>query len=82
MVFGKPAIAADHGGQPEIVLDGVTGFSINPADVEALTARLIQLLQDEALRTRMGAAGRQRVEENFMFAHFEEGLRRLLDAPI
>ena len=80
MVFGKPAIAADHGGQPEIVQDGVTGFSIDPADVETLTARLIQLLQDAALRTRMGAAGRRRVEANFTFAHFEQGLRKLLDA--
>jgi len=71
MAFGKPVIASEHGGAPEIVQDGVTGFLVKPGDLEALTAHLIQLLQDPALRARMGAAGRQRVGENFTFAHFE-----------
>jgi len=81
MAFGKPVIAGDHGGAPEIVQDGVTGFSVNPDDREALAGRLIQLLQDEALRTRMGEAGRQRVEEKFTFTRFEERLTSILDAP-
>jgi phosphatidylinositol alpha-1,6-mannosyltransferase len=80
MAFGKPVIASEHGGAPEIVQDGVTGFLVKPGDLEALTAHLIQLLQDPALRARMGAAGRQRVEENFTFAHFEAGLTKILDA--
>jgi glycosyltransferase involved in cell wall biosynthesis len=81
MAFGKPVIAGDHGGAPEIVQDGVTGFSVNPDDLEALTDRLIQLLQNEALRIKMGEAGRQRVEENFTFMRFEERLVRILDTP-
>jgi phosphatidylinositol alpha-1,6-mannosyltransferase len=81
MAFGKPVIAGDHGGAPEIVQDGVTGFSVNPDDLEELADRLIQLLQDEALRTKMGEAGRQRVEEKFTFKRFEEGLTRILDTP-
>jgi glycosyltransferase involved in cell wall biosynthesis len=81
MAFAKPVIAGAHGGAPEIVQEGVTGFSVDPDDLEALTDRLIQLLQDEPLRARMGAAGRQRVEENFTFARFEEEMTRILNAP-
>jgi glycosyltransferase involved in cell wall biosynthesis len=53
---------------------------VSPDDLETLTARLIQLLQDEALRIRMGAAGQQRIEEHFTFAQFEQGLTRILEA--
>jgi phosphatidyl-myo-inositol dimannoside synthase len=81
MVFGKPVIAGNCGGAPEIVQDGATGFLVNPDDLEALTARMVQLLRDEALRIRMGTAGRQRVEENFTFAHFEREFTKILDAP-
>jgi glycosyltransferase involved in cell wall biosynthesis len=74
-------IGGAYGGSPEIVQDGVTGFLVRPGDLETLTARLIQLLQDEALRVRMGSAARRRVEDSFTFAHFEDGLTRMLDAP-
>jgi len=81
MAFGKPVIAGDYGGAPEIVQDGVTGFLVNPDDLEGLACRLIQLLQDEALRKKMGEAGRQRIEENFTEVRFEERLTKILDAP-
>jgi phosphatidyl-myo-inositol dimannoside synthase len=81
MAFGKPVIAGDHGGGPEIVQEGVTGFSVDPDVLKTLTGRLIQLLQDEALRMKMGAAGRQRVEEKFTFARFERELTEILDRP-
>jgi glycosyltransferase involved in cell wall biosynthesis len=80
MIFGKPVIAGAYGGSPEIVQDGMTGFTVMPGDLEALTARLIRLLQDEALRTKMGVAGRQRVSQDFSFERFEEGLTKILDA--
>lgn len=81
MAFGKPVIAGDYGGAPEIVQDGVTGFLVNPDDLEGLTCRLIQLLQDEALRKEMGEAGRQRILENFTVVRFEERLTKILDVP-
>jgi glycosyltransferase involved in cell wall biosynthesis len=79
MAFGKPVIAGDHGGAPDIVQDGVTGFLVNPDDLEALTLRLIELLQNETLCVGMGAAGRQRVEANFTFTRFEDRLTKILD---
>lgn len=81
MAFGKPVVAADRGGAPEVVQQGVTGFLVEPGDRGGLTKRLIELLCNDALRRKMGEVGRQRVEQNFTFERFAERLKRMLDAP-
>lgn len=65
MAAGLPVLATPVGGIAEAVADGVEGFLVAPGDVEALAARLAQLLQDEALARRMGAAARRKVETTF-----------------
>jgi phosphatidylinositol alpha-1,6-mannosyltransferase len=81
MALGKPVIAGAHGGAPEVVCDGETGYLIDSSDYKTLTRRLIQILQDGALCTKMGDAGRERVERNYTFPRFEEKLTRILNAP-
>ncbi len=65
MAAAKPALVSCFGGLPEVVLDGQTGYVVNPLDVAAMADRLIGLLRDPALARRMGAAGRRRVLETF-----------------
>ena len=65
MAAGKAAVATAVGGIPEVVVDGVTGYLVPPRDAKAFANRLIQLLKDEALRTRMGEAAAQRARERF-----------------
>jgi glycosyltransferase involved in cell wall biosynthesis len=65
MAWGKPIVASRVMAIPEIVLDGETGFLTPPSDPAGLARALLRLLGDEALRLRMGAAGRRRVEEAF-----------------
>ena len=60
-----PVIASDVGGVKESVLDGETGFTPPPRDVEALGDALQQLLSDPELRKTMGLKGRQRFVERF-----------------
>jgi glycosyltransferase involved in cell wall biosynthesis len=62
---GIPVVAGAHGGLPEIVEDGVTGFLVEPTDAAALAEAVDRLLADPGLRTRMGEAGRERVSELF-----------------
>ncbi|MBI2956825.1 MAG: glycosyltransferase family 4 protein [Acidobacteria bacterium] len=70
MAHSKPVVAAHHGGVPEVVLDGETGLLVPWGNREALLQALSRLLSDDAQRERLGAAGRQRLEENFSFERF------------
>ena len=65
MAMQLPVVALDSGGAPEVVEDGVTGFLVEPGDMDGLTSKLLALLEDPKRRQRMGAAGRQRVEAHF-----------------
>ncbi|TDT95631.1 phosphatidylinositol alpha-1,6-mannosyltransferase [Streptomyces sp. 846.5] len=62
---GLPVVAGDSGGAPDAVLEGETGYVVPGRDREALTERLVTLLQDPSLRARMGERGRAWVEQNW-----------------
>lgn len=62
---GLPVVATVHGGLPEIIDEGVTGFLVQERDVGALSDRLGTLLADEGLRQRMGEAARAKMEREY-----------------
>lgn len=62
---GLPIVAADMPGCREVVRDGETGFLVPPREPEALTAAIVHLVRDAALRERMGQAGRRMVQADF-----------------
>ena len=68
MKYGVPVVATRVGGNPEVVVDGVTGFLVPPRNPAAFAERVVQLLRDPALRRVQGAAGRHRIEEEFSLA--------------
>ncbi len=72
---GLPQITTRESG--DVVIDGVNGILIPPDRPEALAAAILRLYHDRALAARLGAAGRQRVVENFTWDHFRA---RLLEA--
>ncbi|WP_371060680.1 glycosyltransferase family 4 protein [Rhodosalinus sp. 5P4] len=61
----RPVIATQVAGVAELVEDGANGFLVPPGDAESLAGRISALADDPALRTRMGAAGRAKVEAEF-----------------
>jgi glycosyltransferase involved in cell wall biosynthesis len=65
MAAGLPVVATAVSGNPEAVVDGVTGLLVPPESAEALAAALVALLTDPARARVMGEAGRQRVAERF-----------------
>jgi glycosyltransferase involved in cell wall biosynthesis len=65
MAASKPVVGTTAGGIPESVEDGVTGILVPPHNAAALADAIVRLLQDEALRRRMGEAGFERVRALF-----------------
>ncbi len=65
MACGKPVVSTRSGGPSETVQDGLSGYLVDSGDAEGMAARVMELLDDAALRAKMGSAGRQRVEAHF-----------------
>lgn len=79
MAHGLPVLATRVGAIPGVVRDGVDGYLVDAADVEALAERIVQLAADAALRRRMGTAARQRVREGYAMATVVARLTALYD---
>ncbi|MEA3276775.1 MAG: glycosyltransferase, partial [Pseudomonadota bacterium] len=62
---GVPAIASRIGGIPEVLMDGETGILVPPEDPVGLAGAIDSLMDDRALRSRLGAAARRRYENGF-----------------
>jgi phosphatidylinositol alpha-1,6-mannosyltransferase len=72
---GVPSIAGRSGGSHEAVVDGVTGFVVDPHDVRGVRAALDRVLGDGALRERLGAAARKRAVDELTY---DRQVKRLL----
>ena len=79
MAHGVPCVVADSGGLPESVLDRRSGFVCRADDVSGFSAGLFKLLEDGALRERLGGAGRLLVQEKFSPSRQEQKLLALYD---
>jgi len=60
------------------IQDGVNGFLVD--NVKAAAARIVQLVKDEGLRRRLGAAGRETVRQKFLLSRNLEQYLDLFNA--
>lgn len=65
MGSGVPVVASNLSGIPELVEDNVTGLLVQPRDATSLANALERYVTDQALRRRLGQAGRERVVGDF-----------------
>jgi colanic acid/amylovoran biosynthesis glycosyltransferase len=65
MAMGLPVISTYHGGIPELVEDGVSGFLVPEKDADAIAQKLAYLIKHPQLWEQMGSSGRCRVEEKY-----------------
>ena len=61
----KPVIATNVGGNPEMMVDGKTGFLVEQGNHEQIIDRLSLLLEDKELSKKMGNDGRKFIEDTF-----------------
>ena len=77
MGSGVPAVVTRVGGNPEVVVEGVTGYFVEVDDDAGLADRVLALLNDREEAARLGEAGRERVREKFSFCSMMESYLRL-----
>jgi glycosyltransferase involved in cell wall biosynthesis len=65
MASRLPLVATAVGEVPTVVLDGSTGVLVPAEDADLLAAGIVELLRDPEKRTRLGAAARRRIEEEY-----------------
>lgn len=76
MAMEIPCVTTCITGIPELIRDGIDGLLVAPSDDEALAAALGRLMDDAALRRRLGEAGRRRVDEKY---HLSRNTDRLAE---
>lgn len=79
---GLPAIGTRINAIPEIVQHGATGLLVPPDDPRALADALRRLVDDPALRTRLGGAARARIEQIASFDRYAARLGAVLRGAV
>jgi len=72
MSCGTPVIATNIGGNKEVVRDGVEGILVEPGKPKEIAAAMTRLLDDKALRQRLGASARLRILDQFSLERMTE----------
>jgi len=78
MAHGKPVIGGAHGGAPEVIEDGVTGYLVQHGEATQLATCMETLLANPELAKQMGERGRERVEREFRFGVFAKSFKKIL----
>lgn len=78
MACVKPVIGGAHGGAPEVIDDGKTGYLVPHGDAVQLAAAIETLLANPTLELEMGRRGKERVDREFRFHVFAKSFRKIL----
>ena len=65
LAMEKPLVSSNIGWANELMLDGQTGFTVNPKDHKLYVQRIVELLSDNDLCEKFGKAGRRHVIDHF-----------------
>lgn len=78
MQFSLPCISSCEGGIPDVIINGVTGFTIKNLDYLNLSEKLIFLLNNPEIRIKMGNAAKARFTEHYSLKIFEKNICAIL----
>lgn len=71
---GKPVVAYELDGAPEVVREGLSGFLVPAGDLDAVARRTLELLRDPSLRNDMGSRGRAFAAEHYPAARMVDAI--------
>lgn len=79
MMAGKPVVATNGGGVPEIIVDGISGRLVPMNDAPALAAAIIGFIENPESATEMGRAGRKRILAHFTIEQTAQKVQCIYD---
>jgi len=75
---GLPVVGGISGGAPDAVLEGETGFSVDGTSAIAIAEAAIHLLSDSAYAAKLGAQGRQWIDDQWRWEIWAEHFNKIL----
>ena len=84
MYFGKPAVTFEilGSGVNYVNLKNVTGLEVKNGDSKAYAEAMVKLVENDALRIKMGVATKKRIEEIFMNKSFEKNILKIFTKAV
>lgn len=82
MIAGKPVVATEVGGNPELVLNGKSGFLVPPRDCQALANSVTTLLTNRQQAIQFSEEGKRRAEGQFSLATMVNTYQALYDESL
>ena len=82
MAAQRPVIAYNRGALPEVVVDGETGFLVEPDNARAVVEALKKIESSKGLMRKMGASGQARAEAKFSLKVLNENINAALDSAV
>lgn len=79
---GLPVISTRHAGIPDVIIENETGILVDEGDVGGMAEAMVLLAKDPLLASRMGQAGRQRIEAHFSMEKSIGNLWKIIGAAI
>jgi glycosyltransferase involved in cell wall biosynthesis len=70
MSYGLPVVSTTEGAIPEIIRNGIDGFTVEKNNPTKLANCLEKLLENEEIYKNMSASARERYQQNYTEAHF------------
>src|SRR3970282_2377685 len=65
MAMQKPVVNSNMGWAQELMVDGVSGYLVNPENHEEYAQKMIQILSNEELASKMGLEAKKQVQNKF-----------------
>lgn len=79
MACGVPVVATRVGGNPELITEGENGFLVPMGDPEELAKKIVHLLKDESLQSKIGDSNREKIIREYSLSVVLERQSRYYD---
>lgn len=79
MYLGKAVVASNIVGPSDLVLNGETGFLVEPRNAYAFAEKILTLIKNSDLRKRMGSKGKERVFKHFTVEQYVKGVEQIFE---